>query len=189
MDFTIIIVIGGVATVASSFICLICYYVKTCKAPEFEEVPVTGHPSGLSVIPVSINGYFLKSESTVLKLREKNFSWSGDDCTVKVLISVLTMCRFVIHYTAYCKKTFQSSFIFNHLLTVDSVCHHAGLTICKAIEKCVKKNYFIKMQCLLKFSENLLFDTVDLKISIFRTSMAPNGSKFPEVLCQCNKRE
>ena len=128
-NFAIIILIGGVATVASSFICLICYYIKACKAPEFEEVPVTGHPSGLSVIPVSINGYFLKSESTVLKLREKNFSWSGDDCTVKVLISVLTMCRFVIHYTAYCKKTFQSSFIFNHLLTVDSVCHHAGLTI------------------------------------------------------------
>ena len=87
MDFTIIIVISGVA-VASSFICLICYYIKACKAPEFEDVPVTGHPSGLSVIPVSINGYFLKSESTVLKLREKNFSWSGDDCTVKVLISV-----------------------------------------------------------------------------------------------------
>ena len=117
------------------FGCLICYYINACKAPEFEEVPVTGHPSGLSVIPVSINGYFLKSESTVLKLREKNFSWSGDDCTVKVLISVLTMCRFVIHYTAYCKKTFQSSFIFNHLLTVDSVCHHAGLTIhCKYIQ-------------------------------------------------------
>ena len=125
-------------------ICLICYYINACKAPEFEEVPVTGHPSGLSVIPVSINGYFLKSESTVLKLREKNFSWSGDDCTVKVLISVLTMCRFVIHYTAYCKKTFQSSFIFNHLLTVDSVCHYAGLTICKAIEKCVKKKILHK---------------------------------------------
>ena len=87
MDFAIIILIGSVITLASSFICLICYYIKACKAPEFEEVPVTGHPSGLSVIPVSINGYFLKSESTVLKLREKNFSWSGDDCTVKVLIS------------------------------------------------------------------------------------------------------
>ena len=104
MDSTIIVV-GGVA-VASSFICLICYYINASKAPEFEEVPVTGHPSGLSVIPVSISGYFLKSESTVLKLREKNFSWSGDDCTVKVLISVLRMCRFVIHYTAFCKKTF-----------------------------------------------------------------------------------
>ena len=134
----IILVVVGVA-LAILIICQICYQCKACKPSEFEEVPVTGHPSGLSVIPVSINGYFLKSEPTVLKLREKNFSWSGDDCTVKVLISVLTMCRFVIHYTAYCKKTFQSSFIFNHLLTVDSVCHHAGLTICKAIEKCVKK--------------------------------------------------
>ena len=98
MDFTIIIVISGVA-VASSFICLICYYIKACKAPEFEEVPVTGHPSGLSVIPVSIDGHFLKSESTVLKLSKKT-SWSGDDCTVKVLISVLWICRFVIDYTA-----------------------------------------------------------------------------------------
>ena len=114
MDSTIIIVVVSGVTVVSSFICLICYYINACKAPEFEEVPVTGHPSGLSVIPVSINRYFLKSESTVLKLRNKNFSWSGDDCTVKVLISVLRMCRFVIHYTAYCKNTFQSCFIFNH---------------------------------------------------------------------------
>ena len=58
------------------------------QTPEFEEVPMTGHPSGLSVIPVSINGIFLRNESTVLKLREKKFSWSGDDCTVKVLILV-----------------------------------------------------------------------------------------------------
>ena len=74
MDFAIIILIGSVITLASSFICLICYYIKACKAPEFEEVPVTGHPSGLSVIPVSINRYFLRSESTVLKLREKKNS-------------------------------------------------------------------------------------------------------------------
>ena len=83
----IFLVVGGVA-LAIFIICLICYQCKACKASEFEEVPVTGHPLGLTVIPVSINGYFLKSESTVLKLREKNFSWSGDDCTVKVLISV-----------------------------------------------------------------------------------------------------
>ena len=72
---------------------------------------------------------------------------------------------------------------------VDTIKNCIYLQCSKAIEKCVKNNYFIKMQGLLKFSENLLFDTVDLKISIFRTSMAPNGSKFPEVLCQCNKRE
>ena len=111
-------------------ICIwICICCKACKPPKFEEVPVTGHPLGLSVIPVFNYRYFLRSESTVLKLREKYFSWSGDDCTVKVLILVLRLCTFFIHYTAYCKKTFQSSFIFNHLLTVDSVCHHAGLTI------------------------------------------------------------
>ena len=133
MEFYIYIIFG--VMFGLSLILPICYCKQACTPPKFEEVPVSGHPSGLSVIPVSINGYFLKSESTVLKLREKNFSWSGDDCTVKVLISVLTMCRFVIHYTAYCKKTFQSSFIFNHLLTVDSVCHHAGLTIhCKYIQ-------------------------------------------------------
>ena len=85
MDSTIIVV-GGVA-VASSFICLICYYINASKAPEFEEVPVTGHPSGLAVIPAS-NNSFLRSEPTILKLREKILSWSGDDCSVKVLISL-----------------------------------------------------------------------------------------------------
>ena len=84
-----------------------------CAGSRFDMVPVTGHPSGLAVIPAGNIG-FLRSEPTVLKLREKILSWSGDDCSVKVLISVLRMCRFVIHYTAYCKKTFQSCFIFNH---------------------------------------------------------------------------
>ena len=70
-------------------ISLICHCKKACTPPKFEEVPVSGHPSGLSVIPVSISGYFLKSESTVLKLHEKSFSWSGDDCTVKVMFSEL----------------------------------------------------------------------------------------------------
>ena len=82
-----------------SLILPIWYCKKACTPPKFDEVPVSGHPSGLSVIPVSINGYFLKSESTVLKLSKKT-SWSGDDCTVKVLISVLWICRFVIDYTA-----------------------------------------------------------------------------------------
>ena len=100
----IILVVGGVA-LAIFIICLICYQCKACKPSEFEEVPVTGHPSGLSVIPVTINGYFLKSESTVLKLREKNFSWSGDDCTVKVLISIfkdVQIC-YSLHNLIYCK--------------------------------------------------------------------------------------
>ena len=86
MDFFSMVIPG--VLIACVIFYLLYYFIKACKAPKFEEVPVTGHPSGLSVIPVSINGYFLKSESTVLKLREKNFSWSGDDCTVKVLISV-----------------------------------------------------------------------------------------------------
>ena len=100
-----VIVVSGV-TIVITFICLIRYYINACKAPEFEEVPVTGHPSGLSVIPVSINGYFLKSESTVLKLREKNFSWSGDDCTVKVLISVFKDVQIFYSLHSILKKDF-----------------------------------------------------------------------------------
>ena len=103
---------------------------KACKPPKF----VTGHPSGLFVIPVFNYRYFLRSESTVLKLRENFFSWSGDDCTVKVLISVLRLCTFFIHYTAYCKKTFQSFFIFNQLLIVYVVFYHAGLTLLKPLK-------------------------------------------------------
>ena len=87
-DYLIIVfVFGGVSLFF--WVCLMCLQCKMQnKTPEFEEVPMTGHPSGLSVIPVSINGIFLRNESTVLKLREKKFSWSGDDCTVKVLILV-----------------------------------------------------------------------------------------------------
>ena len=58
-----------------------------CAGSRFDMVPVTGHPSGLAVIPAS-NG-FLRSEPTILKLREKILSWSGDDCSVKVMISLL----------------------------------------------------------------------------------------------------
>ena len=42
---------------------------------------VAGHPSGLRILP-SCESY-LKEDHTVLKLREKIFSWSGDDCSVK----------------------------------------------------------------------------------------------------------
>ena len=91
MEFYLIISIVGVISLAM----VICIYIRICisackarKPPKFEEVPVTGHPSGLSVIPVFNYRYSLRSESTVLKLREKSFSWSGDDCTVKVLILV-----------------------------------------------------------------------------------------------------
>ena len=54
-----------------------------CAGSRFDMVPVTGHPSGLAVIPAG-NNAFLRSEPTVLKLREKILSWSGDDCSVKV---------------------------------------------------------------------------------------------------------
>ena len=42
---------------------------------------ITGHPSGLPVLPEC--ELYLKQDLTVLKLKEKFFSWSGDDCTVK----------------------------------------------------------------------------------------------------------
>lgn len=57
----------------------------------FDNVPVTGHPSGLSVIPATDNR-FLRSEPTILKLREKILSWSGDDCSIKVLIFIFLDC-------------------------------------------------------------------------------------------------
>ena len=104
MEFYIYIIFGVLFCV--SLIVPICYCKKACTPPKFEEVPVSGHPSGLSVIPVSINGYFLKSESTVLKLREKNFSWSGDDCTVKVLISVFKDVQIFYSLHSILKKDF-----------------------------------------------------------------------------------
>merc|ERR1712061_245027 len=48
---------------------------------KYEEIPVTGHPSGLAVVPGGQR--FLAQQPTVLKLREKIFSWSGDDFSVK----------------------------------------------------------------------------------------------------------
>ena len=130
----IILVVGGVA-LAIFIICLICYQCKACKASEFEEVPVTGHQLGLTVIPVSINGYFLKSESTVLKLREKNFSWSGDDCTVKVLILVFKDVQICYSLHNLLRKNFS---VLLHI--VDAVFYHADLTMyTKSVEKCVKK--------------------------------------------------
>ena len=42
---------------------------------------IVGHPSGLSVLPETKN--YLRPNITSLKLREKFFSFSGDDCTVR----------------------------------------------------------------------------------------------------------
>jgi len=53
-----------------------------CAGSRFDEMPVTGHSSGLVVIPTGDQRY-LRGENTVLKLREKFFSFSGDDCSVK----------------------------------------------------------------------------------------------------------
>jgi len=53
-----------------------------CAGSRFDEMPVTGHSSGLAVLPGSVER-FLRPEHTVLKLREKFWSFSGDDSSVK----------------------------------------------------------------------------------------------------------
>ena len=55
-----------------------------CAGSKFDELPVTGHATGLVGLPASRDKY-LSSQPTVLKLREKFFSFSGDDCSIKVL--------------------------------------------------------------------------------------------------------
>ena len=67
-----------------------------CAGSRFDQLPVTGHASGLSVIPGSSNRY-LKQENTVLKLEEKMFSFSGDDCSVKVSEPF----AYIINYVRY----------------------------------------------------------------------------------------
>merc|ERR1712110_80046 len=52
-----------------------------CSGSRFDELPVVGHPSGLMVLPRC--EMYLRPNHTVLKLREKLFSFSGDDCTVR----------------------------------------------------------------------------------------------------------
>ena len=54
-----------------------------CAGSRFDEMPVTGHSSGLAVLPGSVER-FLRPEHTVLKLHEKLWSWSGDDFSVQV---------------------------------------------------------------------------------------------------------
>ena len=46
---------------------------ETCSCP--------GHPTPLPVLPGCQN--YVRQEMTSLKLREKFFSFSGDDCTVR----------------------------------------------------------------------------------------------------------
>ena len=54
-----------------------------CAGSSYNVTPLTGHESGLAIIPTSDNRY-LRPETTVLKLREKFFSVSGDDGSVTV---------------------------------------------------------------------------------------------------------
>ena len=55
-----------------------------CMGSSYEHVPVTGHQGGpLEVIPN--NQQYVKQEETILKLKEKCFSFSGDDCVIKDL--------------------------------------------------------------------------------------------------------
>ena len=56
-----------------------------CAGSRFDELPVTGHRTGIALIPVN-GAYCMRPETTVLKLREKLLSFSGDDCSIKVKI-------------------------------------------------------------------------------------------------------
>ena len=57
-----------------------------CAGSRFDALPVTGHRTGIAIIPVN-GAYCMRPETTVLKLREKLLSFSGDDCSIKVWIS------------------------------------------------------------------------------------------------------
>ena len=46
-------------------------------------LPLTGHKTGLQVIPAQ-NKRYLKPERTILKLREINWSANGDDFVIRV---------------------------------------------------------------------------------------------------------
>ena len=48
---------------------------------KFYILDILGHGQGLSVLPGC--KHYVRQEMTSLKLREKFFSFSGDDCTVK----------------------------------------------------------------------------------------------------------
>ena len=72
-----------------------------CAGSRFDQIPVTGHPTGLVVLPESRDKY-LSSQPTVLKLREKFFSFSGDDCSIKVL-------EICIHNISYVVTTYSKT--------------------------------------------------------------------------------
>merc|ERR1712029_749115 len=57
-------------------------YKMGCAGSRFDALPVTGHSTGLGIL--AVNGqHCMRPETTVLKLREKLFSFSGDDCSIK----------------------------------------------------------------------------------------------------------
>ena len=54
----------------------------------FDQLPVIGHSTELGILPAptqyGVNGaYCIRPEATVLK-NERQFSWSGEDCIIKV---------------------------------------------------------------------------------------------------------
>merc|ERR1712183_380472 len=51
-----------------------------CVGSQYDDVPVTGHQGALEVLPN--NHQYINQEPTVLKLKEKFFSFSGDDCVI-----------------------------------------------------------------------------------------------------------
>ena len=68
-----------------------------CAGSRFHELPVTGHKKKLTVIPINgvVCDTYLRPETTVLKLREKLLSFSGDDCSIKVKIYEQKTCLII----------------------------------------------------------------------------------------------
>ena len=54
-----------------------------CTGSIYDGIPVTGHKTGFSVIPVPDRRY-IKPETTVMKLHEHFRSFHGDDFSIKV---------------------------------------------------------------------------------------------------------
>ena len=81
-----------------------------CAGSRFDELPVTGHKKKLAVIPINgeVCDTYLSPETTVLKLREKLLSFSGDDCSIKVKIYERKTC--LISYFLFPRQQLYNTF-------------------------------------------------------------------------------
>ena len=87
-----------------------------CAGSRFDDLPVTGHKKKLAVIPINgeVCDTYVSPETTVLKLREKLLSFSGDDCSIKVkneqktpLLTYFILPREIITLLHFCNLYFR----------------------------------------------------------------------------------